>query len=50
MCPDCPPNKLCGICEEKALAERTKWWQDGKKKLQEKLEDESRTTKERVRD
>ena len=26
-------QKLCGPCEEKAIAERIKWWQEGKKNL-----------------
>ena len=26
-------EKLCGLCEAKAISERVKWWQDGKKEL-----------------
>jgi len=27
---------LCGYCEEEAIKERIKWWQDGKRKLNER--------------
>ena len=43
QCPDCSYtdgklDKLCGPCEENAIKERIKWWQDGKKRLQEKVD------------
>ena len=30
--------KLCGLCEAKAIENRISWWQDGKKKLQKKID------------
>ena len=42
QCKDCVYNKNgnliknCGPCEEKLIAERIKWWQEGKKKLRNK--------------
>ena len=43
QCPDCSYtdgklDKLCGPCEENAIKERIKWWQDGKKRLQKKVD------------
>ena len=41
-CEDCSYTKdgkietLCGPCEEDAIRERIKWWQEGKKRLKEK--------------
>ena len=29
-------EKLCGPCEENAIKERIDWWQEGKRKLNEK--------------
>ena len=45
-CKDCTYDRLnrlthmCGLCEEKAIQERIKWWQEGKQKLREKEKDE----------
>lgn len=42
QCEDCSydENKKliaqCGPCEENAIAERVKWWQDGKLKLKQR--------------
>ena len=42
QCKDCVYGKdgklikNCGPCEESAIAERIKWWQDGKEKLRNK--------------
>jgi len=30
--------KLCGLCEAKAIAERIRWWQEGKEKLQKRVD------------
>tara|TARA_B100000900_G_scaffold346620_1_gene311471 strand:+ start:76 stop:252 length:177 start_codon:yes stop_codon:yes gene_type:complete len=44
QCKDCSydiSNRLikeCGLCEEKAIAERIKWWQEGKTKLKQREE------------
>ena len=41
-CKDCSYTKdgnldtLCGPCEEDAIRQRIKWWQEGKRKLKEK--------------
>jgi len=40
-CPHCTYKnsvlvKQCGFCEEKDIAARIRWWQQGKKKLKEK--------------
>jgi hypothetical protein len=29
-------EKLCGFCEAKAINDRVKWWQEGKKKLKDR--------------
>lgn len=48
-CQDCAYDKrgrlihTCGPCEEDAIKERTKWWQEGKKKLNEKDNEKTRT-------
>ena len=44
QCKDCvyvlgKLDTLCGPCEERAIKERTAWWQDGKKRLQKRLTD-----------
>ena len=45
-CKDCTYDErdrlthTCGHCEEKAIKARIQWWQDGKKKLKER-EDEN---------
>ena len=33
---------LCGFCEEEAIRQRIKWWQEGKKKLNEKDNEKTR--------
>ena len=44
-CKDCSYDErdrlthLCGPCEEQAIKERIKWWQDGKRELRRKEED-----------
>jgi len=30
--------KLCGLCEAKAIAERVRWWQEGKEKLKKRVD------------
>ena len=48
-CQDCTYDKrgrlihTCGPCEEDGIKERTKWWQEGKKKLNEKNNEKIRT-------
>ena len=36
---------LCGLCEAKAIAERVRWWQEGKQKLQKKIDIEKKISK-----
>jgi len=41
QCPHCSYKNsklvtMCGFCEEKDIATRIQWWQNSKKKLQEK--------------
>ena len=44
QCKDCSFDhnrkliKQCGPCEERDIAERIKWWQDGKLKLKQREE------------
>ena len=44
QCKDCVYDrngklvKNCGPCEERLIAERIKWWQDGKLKLKQREE------------
>jgi len=43
-CSSCIYNKegilvqLCGLCEAKAIAERVRWWQEGKEKLDKRVD------------
>jgi len=45
QCKDCVYDeygkltRYCGSCEEKNISERIKWWQDGKKKLRERIKE-----------
>ena len=36
---------LCGLCEAKAIAERVRWWQEGKQKLQKRIDIEKKISK-----
>ena len=50
-CPSCTYNKnnalvtLWGLCEAEGIAERVRWWQEGKKKLQKKIDIDKKISK-----
>ena len=50
-CPYCTYTRnnalvhLCGLCEAEEIAKRVRWWQDGKQKLQKKIDIEKKISK-----